>query len=136
MRLPFVALALILPAAVQAATPRETMVQLGVAPSERQVARAVERARAHPLGTARNPVRVSGVEGEHAYIRRLRCTGGARPTVGQRANIGIGVFGSIVDVWPLDCGDAAPGRFDLAMDMYHDNHEENQAPAGFTLEPR
>lgn len=138
MRLPLAALALILvlPAAAQAATPREMMQQLGAAPSDEEVARAVEQAREHPLGTERNPVRVSGVEGEHAYIRRLRCGDGSRPRVGQRANVGVGVFGSIVDVWPLDCGDAAPGRFALALDMYHDNHDETQAPAGFTLEPR
>jgi hypothetical protein len=138
MRLPLAALALLLalPAAAAAATPRETMVQLGAAPSEEEVARAVERARDEPLGSEANPVRVSGVEGEHAYIRRLRCADGNRPRVGQRANVGIGAFGSIVDVWPLDCGDAAPGRFSLALDMYHDNHEETQAPAGFSLEPR
>jgi hypothetical protein len=138
MRLPAFAIALILatPAAAQTTTPREMMVQMGFAPSARQVARAVERARRHPLGSERNPVRVSGAGGEHAYIARLRCAGGTRPTVGQRHNAGIGAFGTIVDVWPLDCGDAAPGRFELVMDMYHDNHDETQAPAGFTLEPR
>jgi hypothetical protein len=138
MRLPIAALALILaaPAAALAATPREMMVELGAAPSEEEVARAVESARAHPLGSERNPVRVSGVEGEHAYIRRLRCADGNQPRVGQRANVGVGVFGSIVDLWPLDCGNSAPGQFNLALDMYHDNHEETQAPAGFSLEPR
>lgn len=139
-RLFAIALILALPAAAQAAaqgaTPRQMMVELGMAPSERQVARAVERARRHPLGTERNPVRVSGVEGEHAYMGRLRCADGNPPRIGERANIGVGVFGSIVDVWQLDCGDAAPGRFSLALDMYHDNHDETQAPAGFTLEPR
>lgn len=138
MRSPIFAIALILaiPAAAQAATPREMMEQLGAAPSQEEVARAVERARNEPLGSEANPVRVSGVEGEHAYIRRLRCADGNQPRVGQRANVGVGVFGSIVDVWPLDCGEAAPGRFNLALDMYHDNHDETQAPAGFTLEPR
>ena len=138
MRLPIAALALLLalPITAMAATPRETMVQLGAAPSEEEVARTVERVRGEPLGSEANPVRVSGVEGEHAYIRRLRCADGNQPRVGQRANVGVGVFGSIVDVWPLDCGDAAPGRFNLALDMYHDNHEETQAPAGFSLEPR
>jgi hypothetical protein len=138
MRLPLAALALLLvvPIAAGAATPRDMMVELGVAPSDEEVAQAVERARGEPLGSEANPVRVSGVEGEHAYIRRLRCADGNRPRVGERHNSGIGVFGSIVDVWPLDCGDAAPGRFDLSLDMYHDNHEETQAPAGFSLEPR
>lgn len=139
MRLPVFAIALILAApaaAAQTSTPRQMMVEMGAAPSERQVARAVERARDQPLGSPRNPVRVSGANGERAYIARLRCAGGARPTVGQRYNSGVGAFGTIVDVWPLDCGQAAPGRFDLVMDMYHDNHDETRAPAGFTLEPR
>lgn len=138
MRLPVFAIALLLavPIAAQAATPREMMEQLGAAPSEEEVARAVEQARAHPLGSQDNPVRVSGVEGEHAYMGRLRCADGNRPRIGQRANVGVGVFGSIVDVWSLDCGDAAPGRFRLALDMYHDNHDETQAPPGLSLEPR
>jgi hypothetical protein len=136
LRLFAIALILALPAAAQAATPRQMMVELGAAPSDEELARAIEQARGHPLGTEANPVRVSGVEGEHAYIRRLRCADGNQPRVGDRHNIGIGVFGSIVDVWPLDCGAAAPGQFDLSLDMYHDNHEETQAPAGFSLEPR
>ena len=112
------------------------MVQLGAAPSDEEIARAVERARGEPLGTAANPVRVSGVEGEHAYIAPAALRRRQPPRVGQRHNVGVGVFGSIVDVWPLDCGDAAPGRFDLALDMYHDNHEETQAPAGFIARSR
>ena len=138
MRLPILAFALIIaasPALAQRSTPRQMMEQLGVAPSAQEVERAVERARAHPLGSRQNPVRVSGVEGEHAYIRRLRCADGNPPRVGPRANIGVGVFGSIVDLWELDCGDAAPGRFSLALDMYHDNHQETQAPVGLTLAP-
>lgn len=138
MRLPILALALMLPTApalAQDATPRQMMEQMGVAPSARQVARAVERAQGQPLGTAANPVRVSGARAEHAYIGRLRCADGNMPRVGQRTNNGVGAFGTIVDVWPLDCGDAAPGRFNLFMDMYHDDHEERQAPAGFTLVP-
>ncbi len=132
-----IALILGLPAAAQAqrSTPRQMMEELGVAPSAEEVVRAVEQARAHPLGSRQNPVRVSGAGGEHAYMRRLRCADGEPPRIGQRANIGVGVFGSIVDVWQLDCGDAAPGRFSLALDMYHDDHDETQAPAGLTLVP-
>lgn len=138
MRLPILAFALILtttPALAQDSTPRQMMERMGLAPSSRQVARAVERARDQPLGTAANPVRVSGPTGEHAYIARLRCADGTPPRVGQRYNDGVGAFGTIVDVWPLDCGDAAPGRFSVVMDMYHDDHEETQAPVGFTLAP-
>jgi hypothetical protein len=138
MRLPILVLALILPvaaAAAQNSTPRQMMEEMGLAPSRQDVAQAVERARDRPLGTAANPVRVSGPDGEHGYIARLRCADGNAPRVGDRHNDGVGAFGTIVDVWPLDCGDAAPGRFELVMDMYHDDHEETQAPAGFTLSP-
>jgi len=138
MRLPTLAVVFALtaaPALAQQSTPRQMMEQLGVAPPAGQVARAVERARGQPLGTAANPVRVSGARAEHAYIGRLRCADGNMPRVGQRRNDGVGAFGTIVDVWPLDCGDAAPGRFSLFMDMYHDDHEEQQAPTGFTLVP-
>jgi hypothetical protein len=138
MRLPILVLALFYPAAAAAAqdsTPRQMMEEMGLAPSRQDVARAVDRARDRPLGTAANPVRVSGPDGEHGYIARLRCADGNAPRVGDRHNDGVGAFGTIVDVWPLDCGDAAPGRFELVMDMYHDDHEEMQAPAGFTLVP-
>src|SRR5690348_42318 len=106
------------PALAQRATPRQMLEEMGRAPSRQEVARAVNRARARPLGTAANPVRVSGPEGERAYIDRLRCADGDAPRVGQRHNDGVGAFGTIVDVYPLDCGDAEPGRFDLVMDMY------------------
>jgi hypothetical protein len=128
MRLPMLVLATFFVATPAAA-------QLGFGPSPREVARLVEQARDQPLGTARNPVRVNMPQGEHAYIRRLRCSDGSRPRVGERHNDGIGAFGTIVDVWPLDCGEAAPGRFDLVMDMYHPDHDETRAPEGFTLEP-
>jgi hypothetical protein len=136
MRLSILALALILPAAsalAQDSSPRRMLEEMGGAPSRGDVARAVERASSRPLGGAENPVRVNGPAGEHAYIARLRCADGNAPRVGERHNDGIGAFGTIVDVWPLDCGDAAPGRFDLIMDMYHDDYEETRAPAGFTL---
>ncbi|HTU10848.1 MAG TPA: hypothetical protein VMG08_08100 [Allosphingosinicella sp.] len=126
-RLPFLAFALLVAAPAAA--------QLGYGPSPREVARLVERARDLPLGTAQNPVRVNMPAGEHAYIARLRCADGSPPRVGVRANNGVGAFGTIVDVWPLDCGEAAPGRFNLFLDMYHPRHVETRAPEGFTLVP-
>ena len=127
-RLSFLALVLF-------ATATPAAAQLGFGPPPEEVARLVERARDLPLGTARNPVRVNMPAGEHAYIARLRCADGNRPRVGQRSNDGVGAFGTIVDVWPLDCGDAAPGRFNLFLDMYHPDHVETRAPEGFTLIP-
>ena len=136
MHIAFAVLALIAtPAAAQQTTPRQTLEQLGVAPSERQVRRAVRRAANLPLGTRENPVRVSGPAAQRAYTARLRCSDGAAPRVGQRSSAGEGPFGTIVDVYPLDCGDTAPGQFSLVMDMYHDDHVESRAPAGFTIVP-
>jgi hypothetical protein len=109
--------------------------ELDLAPGQDDLREALAAAEAHPLGTAQNPIRVGGPEGERAYIARLRCGDGSRPEVGQRANAGVGAFGTIVDIYPLDCGRAAPGRFQLVMDMYHEEHRETRAPAGFTLVP-
>jgi hypothetical protein len=117
-------------------TPAQMMRDFGFASDQDDIAAAVAAAQAHPLGTMENPVRVGGPEGERAYIARLRCANGEAPRIGQRGSAGIGAFGSIVDVFPLDCGAAAPGRFSLVMDMYHDEHVETRAPAGFTLAPR
>ena len=128
MRLPIALFALILPAA-------PALAQYGFGPPAEEVARLVARARDLPLGTGQNPVRVDGPPGERAYIARLRCSNGIAPRVGQRHKDGVGAFGTIVDVYPLDCGDAAPGRFDIVMDMYHPTHRETGAPAGFTLVP-
>lgn len=116
-------------------SPEQLLRDLGGAPDQDDLREAIAAAAAHPLGTAENPVRVGGPHGERAYIARLRCGDGSRPRVGQRANAGVGAFGTIVDVYPLDCGAAAPGRFALVMDMYHEEHRETAAPAGFTLVP-
>jgi hypothetical protein len=116
-------------------SPEQMLRDLGLGPDQDDLRAAIEAAQAHPLGTARNPVRVGGPEGERAYIARLRCADGSAPRVGQRGSAGIGAFGSIVDVYPLDCGSAAPGRFDIVMDMYHAEHRETRAPSGFAIVP-
>jgi len=116
-------------------SPEQMLRDLGFGVDEDDLRAAIEAARAHPLGTAQNPVRVGGPHGERAYIARLRCSDGSAPRVGQRGNAGVGAFGTIVDVYPLDCGTAAPGRFEIVMDMYHAEHRETRAPDGFTLVP-
>jgi hypothetical protein len=145
MRLPMVALAAALVLAVPAwakppreesPAPEELLRQLGLGVSDAELERAVAAASAHPLGTAENPVRVGGPIGERAYIARLRCADGSQPKVGQRGSAGVGAFGTIVDAYPLDCGAAAPGKFTLVLDMYHSEHSEERAPAGFTITPR
>ncbi len=105
-------------------------------PDPGQVRRAVEAAAAHPLGSGQNPVRAAGPPGAHDYIARLRCADGNGPRVGQRGSGGFGPFGSFLDSYPLDCGQAEPGRITLAMDRYHPQHREDRAPPGFTIEPR
>ena len=116
-------------------SPEQLLEELGPVGSDAELERAVAAAAAHPLGSLQNPVRVGGPEGERAYIARLRCGDGARPKVGARSDGGVGAFGTIVDLYPLDCGKAAPGRFGLIMDMYHAEHREERAPAGFTIDP-
>ena len=121
------------PIGQRSSTPEQMLRELGLAPNPDEEAAAIAAAQRHPLGTMENPVRVGGPTGERAYIARLRCGDGSAPRVGQRGNMGVGAFGTIVDAYPLDCGSAAPGRFTLIMDMYHDEHREERAPAGFTI---
>jgi hypothetical protein len=117
--------------------PADLMTALGIQrPDPARIAAAIEAAAAHPLGSTENPVRVGGPSGERAYIARLRCADGSRPRVGQRGSMGIGPFLMIVDAYPLDCGEAAPGRTTLMMDMYHPGHREDRPPPGFSIAPR
>ena len=117
-------------------SPEQLLADLGLGVSDAELERAVAAAAAFPLGTIENPVRVGGPHGERAYIARLRCADGSRPRIGQRGSAGIGAFGTIVDIYPLDCGAAAPGKVGLVMDMYHEEHREERAPAGFAIDPR
>src|SRR4051812_36524017 len=76
---------------------------------EAEIRDAIAAAEAHPLGTAANPVRAAGPEGERAYIARLRCSDGKPPQIASRGKGGVGAYGSVVDLFVLDCGVAAPG---------------------------
>lgn len=141
MRIPLLAAALILAAPAAAQQPRlgqrttspDAMVaQMSQVSPEEEMRALVAAADAHPLGTLENPVRVGGPEGERAYLARLRCAGGAAPRIGARREAGIGAFGSVVGSYDVLCGDAnAP----VVFDMYHEEHVESRAPAGFTLAP-
>jgi hypothetical protein len=94
----------------------------------RQLAAAAD---AHPLGTMENPIRVGGPEGEHAYLGRLRCADGSQPRIGARREAGVGAFGSVVSAYALGCGTETR---QVVFDMYHEEHVETRAPAGFTLQ--
>ena len=115
-------------------SPEQMLAQMGEADSDYD--QIVAEASKHPLGSAANPVRVGGPQGQRAYLARLRCAGGVRPAIGQRRSGGIGAFGTVVELFPLDCGASAPGRYDLVMDMYHEEHRELTAPPGFTIDPQ
>jgi len=98
---------------------------------------AIGEASRHPLGSKENPVRVSMPQGQHAYLRRLRCADDKAPKFERIGNFGPGVFGSIIDGYQVTCGDdAEPQASMIYMDMYHPDHVETAAPPGFTLKAR
>ena len=99
---------------------------------EEEMRQLIAAADAHPLGTAGNPVRVAGPEGEHAYLGKLRCADGTAPRIGARREAGVGAYGSVVGAYELSCG--AETRT-IVFDMYQEEHVETRAPAGFTLQP-
>jgi hypothetical protein len=120
----------------QSPAPRDILALAGAGNSDEELARAVAAAQAHPLGSLQNPIRVGGPEGVRAYLARLRCGDGNAPAIGRKQGGGTGAFGSVTEQYGVDCRAAAPGRVTLLLDIYHDGHEEDRAPAGFRLEPR
>ena len=113
--------------------PLDVLAEVGLGNSDAELQRSIAAAAAHPLGTLANPVRVAGLEGAQAYVGRLRCSDGSAARVGSRRDGGVGAYGSIVHLFPVDCGAAAPGRIDLLVDIYHEENVETRAPAGFRL---
>jgi len=101
----------------------------------KELARRIRIAEEHPLGSDANPVRVEMPPGERAYLSRLRCSNGQVPSYSRAGNIGPGVYGSIVDLYIVDCGDAVPGKVEVRMDMYHAGHVEDRPVPGFTIIP-
>lgn len=114
-------------------TPEQMVARMNPASPEEEMRQLAAAADAHPLGTLENPVRVGGPEGELAYLARLRCADGSAPRIGARHEAGVGAFGSVAGAYEVACG-AVAGR--IVFDMYHEEHVENRAPAGFTLAPR
>lgn len=93
---------------------------------------AIEKAKAFPLGSKDNPVRANGPGGQHAYLERLRCDEGKKPTYYRAGNVGLGVYGYIVDLYQVKC----PGQAEVPvyMDLYHEWVEDAAVP-GFTILP-
>lgn len=113
-------------------SPEAMAAELNRLSPEEELQRLVAAADAHPLGSAANPVRVGGPEGERAYLGHLRCPDGSAVRVGARSPAGVGAFGSTVSAYEVHCG-GAPGR--IVFDMYHEEHVETRAPAGFSFVP-
>lgn len=135
------AFALLLAAAAPAAaqelgartrSPAAMVAELGQLSPEDEMRALALAADRHPLGTVENPVRVGGPEGERAYLARLRCADGEAPRIGGRSDAGTGAFGSVVAAYQVSCAGQA-GR--IVFDMYHAEHVESRAPAGFSHRP-
>jgi hypothetical protein len=136
MLAPAAALAADPPLGKRTGAPEQLFAGIGEGTSDAALEAEIAAAAAFPLGSLKNPVRVGGPEGERAYVARLRCADGKPPRAGERRPGGIGAFGTLVEAVPLDCGAAGPARTELMMDMYHEEHVEDRAPAGFTIAPR
>lgn len=118
------------------ASPSQLLGQAAAADPIAEVEQIAAAAAAHPLGSLANPVRVGGPEGAQAYVARLRCGDGSRPQRGAVRPGDVGAYGSVTQLYPIDCGAAAPGHVDLFLDLYHEEHVEDGAPQGFRIAPR
>lgn len=111
--------------------PRDILAAVGAGNSDEELARTIAASAAHPLGTAKNPIRVAGPNGARSYLGGLRCGDGTAPKIGSAKDGGVGTYGSVLQLYPLDCGASAPGRTELLVDLYHEENVETRAPAGF-----
>jgi hypothetical protein len=104
---------------------------MGQARSGPALERAIAAAEQFPLGSDRNPVRAHMPQGQHAYLRRLRCASGQAPAFNRQGNVGIGAFGNIADLYVVTCPGQEPKS--VYMDMYHRGYVEQRAVLGFTI---
>jgi hypothetical protein len=111
-------------------TPEALFREMSSETPEQEMARLIQAANAYPLGTIENPVRVGGPEGERAYLARLSCEDGTPLRVGTRSDAGQGGFGSVATAYAVACGGTTRR---IVFDMYHEEHVENRAPAGFAI---
>lgn len=93
----------------------------------------IDKAQSHPLGSRENPVRVSMPEGEHAYLRRLRCEDGNPPAYERSGSVGLGPYNHILDLYAVKCLGLVATSHEIHMDMYFPDHVETEAPKGLTL---
>jgi hypothetical protein len=87
---------------------------------------------AEPFGSSGNPIRCYGPEGEEAYLGRLRCPSGRRPSFTRLGSEGEGPYETVIDNFAVSCPEwSAPKQ--VFMDMYHDRTLESRAPLGFSI---
>lgn len=96
----------------------------------RRAIREPPKPSAPPLGSALNPVRCDGPEGERAYLSRLRDATGRPPAFRRLGSTGQGPYGNILDHYAV--AGAGGGVY---MDMYHPGWIEPAAVPGFSLAP-
>ncbi len=123
-------------ALISLVTPTVVNAQFG-APrlSKKKVKKIAKKAEAHPLGSRDNPVRSYLPQGQRAYLDRLRCADGNAPVYERSGNLGPGIYQTIIDNYAVDCGESAPGKVNIVMDLYHPDYVEIQPVAGFTIVP-
>jgi hypothetical protein len=100
------------------------------APHPNLNAEETTRVASFPLGTAENPVRAAGPNGQRAYLMRLRCPNGEAPRFQREGSAGSGPYGSIMDIYAISCKGLPPQS--IYMDMYHIGYEESRAVQGLT----
>ncbi|MEP7209772.1 MAG: hypothetical protein ABI740_02950 [Alphaproteobacteria bacterium] len=95
---------------------------------------ALREAQKHPLGSAQNPVRADLNIGEHAYLNRLRCSDGVRPTYERPTTPGPGLYGSNVDTYDVLCANGEPKHTVVIMDGFFPGYIEKRSVEGYTIE--
>ena len=84
------------------------------------------------LGSKSAPVHAHRPSGQHAYLKRLRCSDGKAPSFRRRGSFQIGGYGNLIDLYNVRC-DNNKDNYEIYMDMYHPGHIEMRPVPGFTL---
>ncbi|SRR5690554_2630377 len=99
-----------------------------------EVERPVTPEMLNPLGSPDNPVRCYLLRGQLAYLSRLRCPDGNKPTFHRIGSFGEGPYGNIIDGYRVRCSPDSEGVI-IFMDMYHPGYVETEPVPGFTIVP-
>lgn len=124
--------ALALPSAAQADERIDRMMAGESWLQGKDLEKAIEKAEKHPLGSEKNPVRVTAPQGQRLYLSRLRCSDGKAPKFYRAGNVGEGPYGNIVDLYVVTCEGGEPRESEIYMDMYHGGYIEERPVPGFT----